>query len=324
LEYDIIVVGAGPAGLSAAARAAWLATPGATYRARILVLDAGDQPGGLSRWQPLVVASPGVFFNKHERRALVTTCEGYGVEMRRERVLALRCKDGVFEIETASGAYRSLAAIVATGCRLGHPGENRLFHRRRLLWFYSTEALDHVIVQLQADERVREVCLCGAEGVAATRRHIGSPEGLEIRTWAEPPYSQPPSPGIERGRLVHVGVDPEAPRLELRFERADGGTDEFSTDAMLVDFNAYEATATTTHFLQTPVRTQPSGYIDPDRSMAAGTPGLFSAGDVNGTPFGVASAMSDGIIAGFSAYEYVCVKRTGKKPNLFPFYPYEM
>src|SRR5215210_293225 len=58
LDYDIVVVGAGPAGLSAAARAAWLATPGATYKARIVVLDAGSPPGGLSRWQPLVVNSP--------------------------------------------------------------------------------------------------------------------------------------------------------------------------------------------------------------------------------------------------------------------------
>ena len=100
--------------------------------------------------------------------------------------------------------------------------------------------------------------------------------------------------------------------------------DEFGADVMLVDFNAYEATATTTHFLRASVHTQPNGYLCPDRSMAAGTPGLFSAGDVNGAPFCVATAISEGTIAGFSAYEYACVRRTGEKPNLFPFYPYEI
>ena len=323
MEYDIIVVGGGPAGLSAAARAAWLAAPGATYRARILVLDAGDEPGGLSRWQPLVISSPGVFFTKRELKALLTTCANYGVEIRHERALSLRrCDDGTFEIETPVGVHRSLAAIVACGCRLGHPGEHRLFHKKRILWFYSNEALDHLVGQLKADERIRTVCLCGAEGVGATRRHIGATDALEIHTYAEPPYSGPPAPGIERGRLVHIGIDADT-RLMLRFARPDG-TDELGADVLLVDFNAYEATATTTHFLHAQVRKQPNGYVDPDRSMATETPGLFCAGDVTGAPFGVAKAISEGTIAGFSAYAYACVRRTGEKPNLFPFYPYEI
>ena len=93
---------------------------------------------------------------------------------------------------------------------------------------------------------------------------------------------------------------------------------------MILDFNAYEATATSTRFLDASVRKQPNEFLDPDRRMATGTPGLFSAGDVNGVPFCVAKAMSDGVVAGYSAYEYVCLHRTGEKPNLFPYYPYEI
>ncbi|MEO8304969.1 MAG: NAD(P)/FAD-dependent oxidoreductase [Betaproteobacteria bacterium] len=325
VNYDIIVVGAGPAGLSAAARAGWLAAPGATYKARILVLDAGDKPGGLARWQPLVINTPGVFFTKRELKALLNTCENFGVEIRQERALALRCcVDGTFEIETSAGVYGTLAAIVATGCRLGHPGESRLFHRKRILWFWSNEVLDHLVGQMKADQHVHTVCLCGAEGVGATRRRIGATGALQLRTYAEPPYSQPPSAGVERGRLVHLGVGPYDSRLTLRFERPDGSTDEFDADIMLVDFNAYEATATTIGFLHADVRKQPNGYVHPDRSMATGTPGLFSAGDVNGAPFCVATAISEGTIAGFSAYAYACFQRTGEMPNLFPFYPYEI
>jgi thioredoxin reductase len=325
MNYDLIVAGGGLAELSAAARAAWLAAPGATYRGRTLVFDAGDQPGGLSRWQPLVVSSPGVFFTKRELKALLNTCTHYGVEILHERALALRRReDGLFDIEIPAGIYRSLAAVVATGCRLGLPGESCLFHRKCILWFYSNEALDSLVEQLKADQSIRTICLCGAEGVGATRRHIGSTDTLEIRTYAAPPYSRPPSAGVERGRLAHLGVDPLEAQLRLRFERPDGGTDEFNADVMLVDFNAYEATATTTHFLHASVRKQPNGYVDPDRSMATETPGLFSAGDVNGAPFCVATAISEGTIAGFSAYEYACVQRTGEKPNLFPFYPYEI
>ena len=325
MDYDIIIVGAGPAGLTAAVRAAWLAAPAATYKASILVLEASDQPGGLARWQPLVINTPGVFFTKRELNKLTETSAHFGVEIRFEQVLTLRQgEDQIFEIETSAGHYRSLSAIVASGCKLGYPGESRLFHRKRILWFESNEALDYILEQLEADENIRTICLCGAEGVVATRKYIGTPKSLEIKTYAEPPYTGEIPAEVEQGRLVHLGVNPHQQRLQLRFERTDESIDEFMVDVMIVDFNAYEATATTTRFLDTSVRKQPNAFLDPNRNMATGTPGLYSAGDVNGVPFCVTKAMSDGVIAGYSAYEYVCIRRTGVKPNLFPYYPYEI
>ncbi len=326
MDHDIIVIGGGPAGLSAAARATWLAAPEAHYRARVLLLDAGDQPGGLSRWQPLVVNSPGVFFNKRERGALLQTCEHFGVEIRQEQVVSLReAPQGGFEVRTGAASYRTLAAIVATGCRLGLPGEARLFHRRRILWFHNNASLDDLVAQLRDDESISRLCLYGAEGVVDTRRYLGEAAGLELDTWAEPPYTRALPPEVRPGRLTRIDVTREPVGLALRFENVEDAPVTVAADVMLVDFNAYEATATSTHFLPDSVPRQAGAFLDPQRStMAVGVAGLFSAGDVNGAPFCVAKAMSDGTVAGYSAYDYVCRARTGTAPNLFPYYPYEI
>lgn len=323
LEYDIIVIGGGPAGLSAAVRAAWVAAPAATYRARVLVLDAGDAPGGLARWQPLVINTPGHVFTKRELKALVTACEAFGVGIRQERVLALRRIDGGFEATTEHGSYRALAAVIAAGCRLGHPGEHRLFHHNRVLWFHDTPRLDYLMQELDANSTIDTVCLCGAEDVAATQRHLDGPRRLALRTFAEPPYAGPPVPGVARGRLERLAANAAQSRLVLRFAGEDG-VQEFETDVLIVDFNAYQKRAASLGFLEPAVRRLANGFVDPDRDMHCDVPGLFAAGDATGAPFGVVKAMSEGTLAGFAAYDYVCRARTGAAPNLFPFYPYEI
>ena len=110
----------------------------------------------------------------------------------------------------------------------------------------------------------------------------------------------------------------------VTFELADGRTEILSADVLILDFNSYEATATSTQFLDESIPRLPNAFLAPDRHMETGVPGVFSAGDVSGGPFCVAKAISEGITAGFSAYDYVCKRCTGVRPNLFPFYPYEI
>jgi thioredoxin reductase (NADPH) len=47
------------------------------------------------------------------------------------------------------------------------------------------------------------------------------------------------------------------------------------------------------------------GYLQVDRKMAAGTPGVFACGDITGNPLQAAKAIGEGCIAGLSAVEYV-------------------
>ncbi|MGE0859480.1 MAG: NAD(P)/FAD-dependent oxidoreductase [Gammaproteobacteria bacterium] len=324
MHYDIIVIGGGPAGLSAAVRAAWVAAPAASYRARVLVIDAGDAPGGLARWQPLVINTPGAVFTKRELKALLSSAEMFGVAFEQARVSALRPVADGFEVVTDRGEHHALAVVIAVGCRLGHPEEHRLFHHNRVLWFCDLATLDHQLAELEANPGITHVCLCGSEAVAETARYLARPRRLELVTCAEPPYTSPTPPGITRGRLERIAANATQSRLVLRFVNEDGVADEFESDVLLLDFNAYQKRATSLGLLAGALRRQADGYLDVGRDMRCELPGLFCAGDATGAPFGVAKAISEGTLAGFVAYDHVCRARTGQAPNLFPFYPFDV
>jgi thioredoxin reductase/Pyruvate/2-oxoacid:ferredoxin oxidoreductase delta subunit len=134
--FDLVVVGAGPAGISASLRAA-------EHKLSTLTLEREEIGGTVSKYprQKLVLTSPVEFplhgkFRKMQlsKEELIQFWESV---MKRtdlnihtgEVVDSLcKCDDGLFHIRTAKGEYRSRAAILALGRsgtprKLGVPGE---------------------------------------------------------------------------------------------------------------------------------------------------------------------------------------------------------
>jgi thioredoxin reductase (NADPH) len=135
--FDLIVIGAGPAGISASLRAA-------EHQLRTLTLERDAIGGTVSKYprQKLVMTSPVefplygkfrhtqlskeellAFWEKVMQRTDLNIHAGEGVDaMRRE-------SDGLFHVTTAAGAYRARAVVLAIGKagtprRLGVPGED--------------------------------------------------------------------------------------------------------------------------------------------------------------------------------------------------------
>lgn len=119
--YDIIVVGAGPAGLSAAIY-------GKRAGRNILVLDTSSISGGqiLSTYE--IDNYPGMPGVTGEELAIAMRqhCEKLGVEFARGRVTSIVDKGGIKELVTKKATFETRTVILATGAtnrQLGCPGE---------------------------------------------------------------------------------------------------------------------------------------------------------------------------------------------------------
>jgi len=121
-DYDIIIVGAGPAGMAAAiygSRMGW----------KTLVLDKGAV-GGLAATTPVIENYPGFseisgleFSEKLRKQA-----EKFGAEIKElVEVADIKTNQVPIEVNTSSGSYTSKIVIIATGTNhrhLGVPGED--------------------------------------------------------------------------------------------------------------------------------------------------------------------------------------------------------
>lgn len=123
MVHDVVIVGAGPAGLTAA-----------VYCARKLMktVVVAENIGGQAAWSWAIENYMG--FSTISGEELVRKFEeqvrGFAVRLELESVGELRKEDGTFLVKTASGVpYRSRTLILAPGKeprKLGLPGEDRL------------------------------------------------------------------------------------------------------------------------------------------------------------------------------------------------------
>ncbi len=293
-DLDLVVVGAGPAGLAAATQAHRMGL-------RTLVLER-DRPGGLVRAALRVENYPG-FPGGIRGEDLAARIEaqalGIGVEAVRAHVTRIDPEGEAWVLHDSEGrTWRSRAVILATGTRprrLGVAGETEL--EGRLVWYRVDE--------VPADRALGEAVVVGGGDCALDQALYLCQRGWRVEVLVRGARARALSLLVERAIALGVEV-----RFETRVEavkeqggravvrmRGPEGARERETDLVLVSVG------------RDPVWPEGPGPLDPGGADAVGRtswPGLYLAGDCRrGLVRQTAVAVGDGVAAAMDAARFL-------------------
>lgn len=303
--YDVVVIGSGVAGLSAAMYAG-------RFNLKTLVL--GAQPGGIITTTDLVENYPGIKSITGADMGVVfyEHAQMFGAVMKNETVTSVeQCpcppehKDNLqcaYEITTASGSYIGKTLVFATGTeyrKLGAPGEKE----------FSAKGVSYCALCDGAFFRDKTVCIVGGGDSTAI-------DSLILTQFCKKIYV------LVRGEKMKaepVNYDKmlKSPKIEIRFKTEVAevlGKEKVSA----VKLKSGETLACEGVFVaighiplsdlakNLGVSLDSHGYIKVGVGSQTNVPGIFAAGDVTDKPFKQAIVgASEGVMAAYFAYQYL-------------------
>ncbi|MBS6371136.1 MAG: NAD(P)/FAD-dependent oxidoreductase [Lawsonibacter sp.] len=278
MRYDIIVLGGGPAGLSAAVAA----------RGRnksVLVVGNRWQDSPLARAERVdnYLGLPGVtgmeLLEQFRRHA-----EELGADFVLGRVISLMAWNG-FHLTVGSELYEGETLVLAPGVvrQAKYPGEAE-YLGRGVSYCATCDGMLY---------RGKPVAVVGRSGDAPREAAYLKSLGCQVVYVApkRPTALEPDIPFIQANRLEIAGAQTVTTLV------ADGAPIPCSGVFILRD-----AVAPTDLLPQLETL---GGSIRVDRSMATSIPGVFAAGDCTGGPLQVSKAVGEGLIAALSAAEFL-------------------
>ncbi|GHU58203.1 thioredoxin reductase [Spirochaetia bacterium] len=300
-DMDLIIIGAGPAGLTAAQY-------GARSNLRVLVIEE-LAPGGqvlridmLENYPGIIPAKAGDEFAGDLHRQ----AEGFGAQFITESVLSLEKSGDLFTVNLGNGEKRSAyTAIVATGAKhrtLDVPGEKEFYGRGVSYcatcdgpFFRGKKIFVAGGGDAACDEAQYLARLTNRVVVVHRRDRFRAQKALAERTLG--------NPNIEvrfNTHIIEIKGDQKVSSVVL--EKTSGETWEEDAGAVFV----FAGTVPQAAFLPADITRDEGGYIVTDQTMASSLPGLFVAGDVRATPFRqVVVAAGEGAVAAHSAAAYI-------------------
>ena len=284
MKYDIIVLGSGPAGLSAAV----------TARGRnksVLVIGNRWQDSPLARAERVdnYLGMPGMT-GMEMLEAFQRHAQEMGVEMVTGKLLSIMEWEG-FTLTVGSQLYQGSALILAPGVvrQAKFPGEET-YLGRGVSYCATCDGMLY---------RNKPVAVVGRSKDAPHEAAYLKSIGCQVV------YVAPKRPDQLEEDIPFI----QAAKLAVKGEQTVTALEADGADIPVNGVFILREAVAPGDLL--PGLTLEKGAIQVDRSMATSVPGVFAAGDATGAPLQVSKAVGEGLIAALSACEYL--DRNGSK-----------
>jgi thioredoxin reductase (NADPH) len=289
--HDIIVIGAGPAGLSAAI----------TARARdkkVLIISNKPQESPLAKAKhvdnyPGLPQSTGLQILER----MIAHARDLQVDFVYERVISVLPMSGHFAVATGGASFDARAIILATGAHLGKPfkGEEE-FLGRGVSYCATCDGMLY---------RGQTVCVVGLNAEAIDEANFLAEIGTRVIFLTKKADSKEMSLGLDKSIVIEEGAVVEIKGdmmgvTELVYRAAQNrGIKSISCAGVFVlrPFITPNALMAGLELAD--------GSIVVDHAMRTNKAGVFAAGDCVGRPLQVAVAVGEGQRACFSAVQYL-------------------
>jgi alkyl hydroperoxide reductase subunit F len=296
--YDLIVVGGGPAGLTATIYA---------IRKRLDVLLITEDMGGKTNYELSLpwIEKYQVIRGLETVKKFKNELEYLDFALEKEPVTEIEKIDGGFLVRTSGkGEMKTKAVIIASGARqqwLDVPGEKEFISKGLCYSAFSYAPL--FIDKKTAVIGEGDLALRSAAELATVAEHvhvIGTTEKA-LNTALGKKLSGTDNVTILKGYKV-IEVTGNGYANKVLVESPDGESSEVEFDGSFVE----KALIPNTEFLGSMVDTDEQGRIKIDCFNRTSVPGIFAAGDVtNIYAEQVLVALGEGAKAALSAYDYL-------------------
>lgn len=301
VTYDIIIVGAGPAGLSAAIYAA-------RRKAKVVVLEA-ETVGGRITKTPLMENYPGTpnISGPELAKRMREQVEALDVKIKIERVTDIWKEEDSFVVKTEMASYNAKAVILATGVqqkKLGIKEEEKFIGRGVSYCAICDAPLfagKTVAVMGGGDSAAKTALLVAAYAnkviLIHRREALRTEPLLQDRLFANKKIQVIWNKVVEaiKGENLVEGVTLRDTKTSEKIDLPVGG--------IFVELGGIPATVLARKL---GIETNERGYVKVDKHQRTNVNGFFAAGDVTDFPLRqVSTAVGEGATAAVSACVYI-------------------
>jgi len=297
--YDVIIIGAGPAGLTAA-----IYTSRRNLKTIVLTKDLGGQVIKT----PYIENYPG--FKKIEGFKLIKNMEeqvkDLGVEIKYEEVVKIIPKEKTFVVETRERKYESRTVILAFGKTprsLNVPGEKE-FSGKGISYCATCDAplfRDKIVAVIGGGNSALDATLLLsslAKKVYLVHRRD------EFRAFESLVEEAKRKKNVEfvLSHVVEEFKGDDILRSMILKNVKTGERKEIKVDGVFIEIGS----EVKTDFIKGLVKLDKNNHIIVNNNCETSRPGIFAAGDVTNTPFKqIVVAAGEGAKAGLNAYNYL-------------------